>query len=366
MGMTPRQAMAIGTAGYTAMLCVLELERLGVDQGARAKCSSPAPRAASAAWRSRSSPGAAIASWLRPGRSSEADYLRRLGAAEIIDRKTLSEPGKPLQKERWAARGRFRRQPHARQRLRADPVRRRRSPPAASRRAWTCRRRVAPFILRGVTLARHQQRLRAARAAREGLGAPRARARSGAARSDDDRDRARRGDRARARRARGQGPRADRRRRESLDAKAAVRRASAPVEAPKPSKPAKPPRPDLDKTLTTAQGFYASSVQNPPAFWMRQANLIEWWKKPVEALDYSKPPFRKWFVGGETNLCFNAVDRHLIVAAEPAGARVDFDRSRRQAHLHLCAARRRGESLRRDPRSRSAWARATASSSTCR
>jgi propionyl-CoA synthetase len=67
-----------------------------------------------------------------------------------------------------------------------------------------------------------------------------------------------------------------------------------------------------DSTLSTLQGFYAGSVANPETFWGAQAKLIEWWKPPLKVLDYSHPPFRKWFVGGETNLCFNAVDRHLI------------------------------------------------------
>jgi len=68
---------------------------------------------------------------------------------------------------------------------------------------------------------------------------------------------------------------------------------------------------DADRTLTTYQGFYAHSIANPDTFWAKQAELIEWQKKPARILEYTHPPFRKWFVGGETNLCFNAVDRHL-------------------------------------------------------
>ncbi|MBC7943704.1 MAG: propionate--CoA ligase, partial [Burkholderiales bacterium] len=57
--------------------------------------------------------------------------------------------------------------------------------------------------------------------------------------------------------------------------------------------------------------FYRSSIADRESFWREQAKLIEW-QKPFEAvLDYSKPPFAKWFVGGKTNLCHNAVDRHL-------------------------------------------------------
>ena len=57
--------------------------------------------------------------------------------------------------------------------------------------------------------------------------------------------------------------------------------------------------------------FHARSIQDPEGFWGEQAKLIHW-EKPVEkVLEYDNPPFAKWFVGGTTNLCFNAVDRHL-------------------------------------------------------
>ena len=71
-----------------------------------------------------------------------------------------------------------------------------------------------------------------------------------------------------------------------------------------------------DDTLTTFQGFYAGSVASPERFWGQQAKLIDWHKPPKKVLDYSKPPFCKWFVGGETNLCYNAIDRHLSMRAE--------------------------------------------------
>ncbi len=57
--------------------------------------------------------------------------------------------------------------------------------------------------------------------------------------------------------------------------------------------------------------FYRRSIEQPEEFWGEQARAIHWNKQPERILDYSNPPFRKWFVGGETNLCFNAVDRHL-------------------------------------------------------
>jgi propionyl-CoA synthetase len=62
---------------------------------------------------------------------------------------------------------------------------------------------------------------------------------------------------------------------------------------------------------TKYQEFYRRSIEQPEAFWGEQAQLIHWHKPFENVLDYSRPPFTKWFVGGETNLCYNAVDRHL-------------------------------------------------------
>ena len=101
-GMSPVDAMAVGTAGYTAMLCVMALERHGItpDRG---------PVAVSGASGGVGSVAISILSKLgyhviaSTGRAAEADYLKGLGAAEIIDRTELSEPGRPLGKERWAA-----------------------------------------------------------------------------------------------------------------------------------------------------------------------------------------------------------------------------------------------------------------------
>ena len=57
--------------------------------------------------------------------------------------------------------------------------------------------------------------------------------------------------------------------------------------------------------------FYRHSIEAPEAFWAEQAQLIDWQTPPRQVLDYSRPPFRRWFVGGTTNLCYNAIDRHL-------------------------------------------------------
>ncbi|OCX17305.1 MDR family oxidoreductase [Pseudomonas graminis] len=150
-GFTPAQAMAIGTAGYTAMLAIMALEKNGVTPdkgdvlvtGANGGVGSFAiALLAKLGYR-------VVAS---TGRLSESDYLTSLGAAEIIDRATLAEPGRPLAKERWAG---------AIDSVGSHTL----ANICASTRYWgtvaTCGlaqgmdfpASVAPFILRGVTLA---------------------------------------------------------------------------------------------------------------------------------------------------------------------------------------------------------------------
>ena len=62
--------------------------------------------------------------------------------------------------------------------------------------------------------------------------------------------------------------------------------------------------------MTTIKEFHQQSIDNPDAFWANEAKRIDWHKPFTQTLDFSRPPFAKWFVGGETNLCYNAVDRH--------------------------------------------------------
>lgn len=57
--------------------------------------------------------------------------------------------------------------------------------------------------------------------------------------------------------------------------------------------------------------MYRWSIDDPEGFWAEQARRIDWYAAPQRILEYDKPPFRRWFVGGQTNLCHNAVDRHL-------------------------------------------------------
>ena len=98
---TPAQAMAIGTAGYTAMLCVLALERHGVAP-------ADGPVLVTGASGGVGSVAVSLLSGLgydvvaSTGKADEADWLRGLGAGDVLDRAELSEPGRPLGKERWA------------------------------------------------------------------------------------------------------------------------------------------------------------------------------------------------------------------------------------------------------------------------
>ncbi|MBK6653219.1 propionate--CoA ligase [Zoogloea sp.] len=62
--------------------------------------------------------------------------------------------------------------------------------------------------------------------------------------------------------------------------------------------------------MASYKEFHKRSVEDRNGFWGEQAQLIHWNKAPEQIYDFSKPPFVKWFVGGETNLCYNAVDRH--------------------------------------------------------
>ncbi|ALD91660.1 alcohol dehydrogenase [Cupriavidus gilardii CR3] len=100
--LTTRQAMAIGTAGYTAMLSVLALEASGVrpEQG-EVLVTGASGGVGTVAIALLGKLGYRVVA--STGKTGEADFLKALGAADVIDRAELSAPGKPLQKERWAA-----------------------------------------------------------------------------------------------------------------------------------------------------------------------------------------------------------------------------------------------------------------------
>ena len=99
---TTRQAMAIGTAGYTAMLCVLALERHGAMPGdGEVLVTGATGGVGSVACAILGKLGYTVVA--ATGKLSQQDYLKQLGASAVIDRAELAAPGKPLQKERWAA-----------------------------------------------------------------------------------------------------------------------------------------------------------------------------------------------------------------------------------------------------------------------
>jgi propionyl-CoA synthetase len=86
--------------------------------------------------------------------------------------------------------------------------------------------------------------------------------------------------------------------------------------------------------------FYQESIQDPASFWAKEAELIDWHTPYDQVLDHSNPPFAKWFVGGQTNLCYNAVDRWLPTRADqPALIAISTETNTEQsysfAQLHL-------------------------------
>jgi propionyl-CoA synthetase len=85
--------------------------------------------------------------------------------------------------------------------------------------------------------------------------------------------------------------------------------------------------------------FHRRSIEQRDMFWAEQAKLVDWHRPFDKVLDYTRPPFAKWFVGGQTNLCYNAIDRHLAARADQkaliyVSTEVDQERSYTFAELH--------------------------------
>ncbi|GLQ22083.1 propionate--CoA ligase [Algimonas porphyrae] len=112
--------------------------------------------------------------------------------------------------------------------------------------------------------------------------------------------------------------------------------------------------------MSTAQDFIRYSLESPEAFWQEQADLIHWETPFTQVRDLSSPPFSRYYVGGRTNLCYNAVDRHaeerpdasaLILVSGETGDEQVFTFSELQAHVEAVAALlskqgvRRGETV---------------------
>ncbi len=92
--------------------------------------------------------------------------------------------------------------------------------------------------------------------------------------------------------------------------------------------------------MTSHAEFYRRSIAEREAFWAEQAALIDWKTPFTQVCDYSRPPFARWFVGGTTNLCHNAVDRHLAARARQdaliwVSTEVDQERIYSFAELHV-------------------------------
>jgi len=90
--------------------------------------------------------------------------------------------------------------------------------------------------------------------------------------------------------------------------------------------------------------FYQQSIDDPESFWANEASRIDWHAPFTKALDYTRPPFARWFIGGETNLCHNAVDRHLAQRADQAAliavsteTNTEKTYTFRELHREVCA-----------------------------
>ena len=97
----------------------------------------------------------------------------------------------------------------------------------------------------------------------------------------------------------------------------------------------------------TLQAFHRRSIESPDAFWDEQARRIDWHTPYRQVLDDSQPPFRRWFVDGTTNLCHNAVDRHLAERGDQAalihistetGAERQYSYAELHREVNRCAA----------------------------
>jgi len=95
--------------------------------------------------------------------------------------------------------------------------------------------------------------------------------------------------------------------------------------------------------------FHARSINDRDAFWAEQAKLVDWKVQPQQICDYSNPPFAKWFVGGQTNLCHNAVDRHLADRADQPALIFVSTETDQEKNLHLPRPARRSAAHGRDP-----------------
>src|SRR6476660_9377314 len=99
--------------------------------------------------------------------------------------------------------------------------------------------------------------------------------------------------------------------------------------------------------MATYKDFHRRSIADRDAFWRGEAELVDWQTPFASVLDYARPPFARWFVGGRTNLCHNAVDRHLAARADQAalihistetGQSTTFTYAQLHDEVNVCAA----------------------------
>src|SRR3954462_11682608 len=111
--------------------------------------------------------------------------------------------------------------------------------------------------------------------------------------------------------------------------------------------------------MTSYRDFHRRSIADRDAFWAEQAKLIDWHQPFSRVLDYSRPPFARWFVGGRTNLCHNAVDRHvatrgdqpaLIFISTETGANRTYTYRELHAEVNGCASMLRDLGVKRGDR----------------
>ena len=76
--------------------------------------------------------------------------------------------------------------------------------------------------------------------------------------------------------------------------------------------------------MTRYADYHRRSIEDRDAFWAEQAKLVDWKVEPKQICDYSNPPFAKWFIGGQTNLCHNALDRHAAAHPDRQALRQKF------------------------------------------
>ena len=81
--------------------------------------------------------------------------------------------------------------------------------------------------------------------------------------------------------------------------------------------------------------FYKESIDQPHAFWQKEAALVDWQTPFSQVLDYSTPPFAKWFVDGKTNLCHNAIDRWAASQGDSPALIADGAHARADAYVSL-------------------------------